>query len=295
RVGGIAGDVFQRGFGQSMEDVGSSIRSVNDNIGDLGDFTDAELTQMSTSALALANTFDADVSEATRAAGQLMKTGLAANATEAFDIITAGFQSGAGASGDLLETITEYSTQFRNMGIDGEQAMGLLSQGLQAGARDADVVADTIKEFSIEAVAGSDRVRAGYEALGMDADAMFSKIGEGGASANGALDETLDALRNVEDPIERNAIAADLFGTKAEDMGEALYALDPSSAVLDDVAGSAQQMVDNLEASPAQQMESAVRTLTGTLGELLLPILTSVASFAEEHPTLFKIIAGAVI
>lgn len=34
----------------------------------------------------------------------------------------------------------------------------------------------------------------------------------------------------MKDPVKRNAAAVALFGTKAEDMGKALFALDPSKA-----------------------------------------------------------------
>ncbi|WP_431888729.1 phage tail tape measure protein [Nocardiopsis alba] len=295
RAGTVSGAVFSAGFGGSMEDVNTALAGVHNNIADMGDLTDAELQDMTTSALALATTFDQDVGQATTAVGQLMKNGLATDAEHAFDIITAGFQSGADRGGDLLDTVTEYGTQFRNMGLSGEQAMGLINQGLEGGARNADLVADAIKEFSIEAVAGSDKVRGGFEALGLDADEMFTAIGNGGDEAAGALDTTLDTLRNVEDPIERNAIATELFGTKAEDLGDALYALDPSAATLDNVAGSAEAMSESMEASPAQQMEAAFRTVATTLGQLLLPVITKVAEFAQEHPTLFKIIAAAVL
>lgn len=295
RAGAVAGSVFSGGFGENLGQVNEAIRGVHTNIGAMGDFTDAELEGMTTNALALASTFDQDVSQSTIAVGQLMKNGLADDAEHAFDIITAGFQSGADRSGDLLDTVTEYGTQFRNLGLDGETAMGMISQGLQGGARDADVVADALKEFSIEAVAGSDRVRAGYDALGMDADDMFAKMGEGGDSAAGALDSTLDTLREVEDPVERNAIATELFGTKAEDLGDALYALDPTTATLENVTGATEDMSDAMADDPSQQMSAALRTITTMLGEMLLPVLLKVSDFVAKHPTLFKIIATAVI
>ena len=294
RAGEIAGNVFSAGFGASIGEVNTALAGVHTNIGDLGSFTDAELQDMTTNALALANTFDVDVSEATVAAGQLMKTGLAANAEEAFDILTAGFQAGADRSGDLLDTITEYGTQFRSMGLDGQTAMGLISQGLQAGARDADTVADAIKEFSIEAVTGSDRIRDGFESLGLPADELFRKISEGGDSANEALDTTLDALRQVEDPIERNAIAVELFGTKAEDLGNALYALDPSAAALENVSGAAGDMATTLEQDPAQVFTSSIRQLGQILTETLAPALEDVAAWASENQGTIQALAVAI-
>src|SRR3546814_9211726 len=125
----------------------------------------------------------------------MIKTGLAKNAEVACDILTRGAQTGANEAEELLDTFSDYSTQFRKLGLDGKTAMGLLSQGLQGGARDADIVADAFKEFSIRAIDGSDKTVEGFQAIGLNAGDMAQRIGKGGKSASGALDLTLDSLR----------------------------------------------------------------------------------------------------
>src|SRR3546814_1665275 len=62
-------------------------------------------------------------------------------------------------------------------------------------------------------------------------------------SSDLALDLTLDSLRRMKDPTEREAAAVALFGTQAEDLGAALFELDPSSATkkLGDVGGAAKK------------------------------------------------------
>lgn len=304
KAGKVAGSVFSDGFGGSLEDVTAAIGGVSSSIGKLGSFTDKQLAQMSKDALALAKTFDVDVNEATSAVGQMIKTGLVKDANEGFDIIAKGMQSiPAQMRDDILPTFQEYGTQFRKVGLDGKTAMGLLSQGLKAGARDADIVADSIKEFSIRAVDGSKTTSDGFKQLGLDGDDMAKKISKGGKTAADGLDTTLDALRRIKDPLERQKIAVELFGTQAEDMGAALYALDPSSAAaatgMDKAAGAAKKLTDKMQASPAQQMDSAMRTLKTTLGEALLPVVTKVAKFLSEHKDTIKeltpIIAGLVV
>jgi CII-binding regulator of phage lambda lysogenization HflD len=293
RAGDVAGDVFSRGFGGSMEDVTDALGGVHSSIGDLGDFTDAELEQMSVSALALAKTFDVDVADATGAVGQMIKTGLVADATEGFDLIAKTMQSvPAALRDDLLPTVDEYSTQFRNLGLTGADAMGLMVQGVEAGARDIDVVADTLKEFSIEAVAGSDKIGDAWDALGLDSDKLFKQMSEGGDSAKEALDQTLQALATMEPGVERNALAVELFGTKAEDMGDALFALDPAAAAaatgLDDTGGSMQDLINAMEGDPAQQFDAVMRTVQNTLGQMLLPVLIRVGEFFRENKDLIK-------
>ncbi|MFE4355104.1 phage tail tape measure protein [Kitasatospora sp. NPDC056800] len=277
--GNIAGRLYGQAYGESVGDATNAVKEVWQSGLLPADATSAEIEKISGSAMALAETFDQDVKGTANAAAQMVRTGLAKNGQEALDILTKGFQQGNDKADDLLDTMVEYGTQFRNVGIDGSQAMGLISQGLKAGARDADVVADTIKEFSIEAVAGSDKIRGGYEKVGLNADRMFAAIGKGGASANDALAQTFDALRKIEDPIKRNAVATELFGTKAEDMGAALYALDPRTATqaMGDFAGAAGKLGDTLHDNSSTRIEQFKRGLeqgfVNFIGGSVLPVL----------------------
>lgn len=271
QLGKSSGKVYAAGFGDSLEDVNLAIENVTKNIGDLGKGAAGGLEGLSKKALTVAQTFDQDLGGVTAAVGQLMRTGMAKNADEAFDIVTKGFQSSANKADDLLETVTEYGTQFRKVGISGQQMTGLLNQGLKAGARDADTVADAIKEFSIRAIDGSKNTAAGFKALGLSGKQMAEDIAGGGPKANKALDLTLDKLRAMKDPAARSAAAVQLFGTKAEDLGDALYALDPSEAVAalgqvegaTDAVGKAMQETSGAKIERFKRRMSAGFTATG--------------------------------
>jgi len=285
----VSADVYANAWGDSTETVNEAIKGVYQNIGDT---TKAKggLEGLTTKALALSETFDQEVGPTTAAVGQMLKTGLAKNADEAFDILTRGFQSGANKADDLLDTVNEYGTQWRKFGLDGKTAMGLLSQGLKGGARDADLVADSIKEFSIRAIDGSTTTAAGFKAIGLDAADMATKIGKGGDSASGALDVTLDKLRAIKDPVKRSAAAVQLFGTQAEDLGDALYSLDPSTAVdsLGKVGGAADKMAKTVGSSPASALESFKRKAVVKLAE----ISGTFISFAMDNQGLFGPLAA---
>ena len=112
RIGEISGNVYAGAWGESIDEVNNAIRSIDQNLGEIENFPDAELEQITGLALDLATAFDVDVSEATRAAGQLIRSGLATDAEDAFDIITTGFQNGANASDEFLDTLSEYSVNF---------------------------------------------------------------------------------------------------------------------------------------------------------------------------------------
>lgn len=268
-LGATAGKIWASGFGESMADVGVAVKRVVQDIGDLGEGAQGGLQGLAQKAMTVSQVFDQDLGGVTRAVGQMLRTGLARDADEAFDIITAGMQQGADKAEDLLETYNEYATQFRSIGLSGKTAMGLLSQGLQAGARDADVVADAIKEFTLEAVKGGKSVMGGFRSLGMDAAATSAALAKGGDGAAKAFDTVLDRLRAIEDPVRRNQVAFELFGTKSEDLQKALYALDPSTAVdaLGQVEGAAQRAGDTMADTTASKIERFKRRVTSAFGE----------------------------
>lgn len=261
--------VYADAWGESTTDVNEAIKGIYQQIGDTS-AAEGGLQGVTEKVMALSETFDQDLGGVSMAVGQMIKTGLAKNADEAMDILTRGFQSGADKAGDLLDTMNEYGTQFRKFGIDGQMATGLLSQGLKAGARDADLVADSIKEFSIRAIDGSETTKEGFKAIGLNAKQMAADIGKGGPTAAAALDLTLDRLRAMKNPVDQAAAATALFGTQSEDLGKALFALDPSSAVaaLGQVGGAADQMAKTVHDNPSAALEQFKRDAQVKLAEV---------------------------
>lgn len=277
RAGEVAGKLWADAYGESMGDVDAAIKSVVHNIGGMRDASSADLQAVSAKAMDLSKILDEDVGATSRAVGKMIKTGLAKDATEAFDILTRGAQLGANEAEDLLDTFSEYSTMFRDIGLDGKTAMGLLSQGLQAGARDSDTVADALKEFAIRAQDASDTSINAFKSLGLNGKEMTAVFAKGGPEAAKGLDTVLDRLRNMKDPVERNATAVALFGTKAEDLGDALFALDPSQAVerLGQVEGATKRagdaMADNAQTKLEQFKRGLQEKLVDFLGGTVIP------------------------
>lgn len=288
QLGEVAGRVYGRGFGESAADAMLSARSVM-QAGLLPKGADAAIIEdLTVKAQALASTFDLDVTQAARAAGQMLRTGLAKNAEEAFDLLTRGFQVSGDQAGDLLDSFSEYSTQFRKLGLSGAEAMGLMNQGVQAGARDLDVVSDALKEFAIRAADGSETSAAGFKALGLSAERMTAIFAKGGPQARDALGMVLERLQAMKDPTEREAAAVALFGTKAEDLQGALLGLDLDTAAqsLGDVGGAAARMGEQLEQSASQKVEAFKRKAQQALVEKLseaLPTIEKVVGWLDKH------------
>lgn len=261
RAGRLAGDIYAANFGESLAQVDDSIRVVlqNTNLA-LGSIDTRPAVER---LLTLANTFDQDLTRSAAAAGQMVRTGMAKDVLQALDILTVGLQGPANKADDLMDTMNEYGTQFRKLGLNGAMSVGLINQAMAAGARDSDVAADALKEFSIRAIDGSELTAASFEGLGLNADRMAARIAAGGPAARAGLGEVLRRLRDVENPARRAQLAVGLFGTQAEDLGDALYAMDTRTAVdgLGKVAGAASRVVDTTGGGAQATIEGYKRKL----------------------------------
>lgn len=288
RVGQIAGDVFTAGFGGSMDEASAAVGAVASSVEDLGSVSDKELTQLSTTAAALAETFEWDVGEAANAAGQLVRTGLVDSTTEGFDAMTRAAQTlPAAMRADIPAVVAEYGIHFNRIGLDAQQAFGMLSQYVAAGGRDIDQAADVLHEFARITSEETDTAAEAFRALGLDSSQMLADIAKGGPSAEAALSATLAALRGMEDPAEQAALGVELFGDMAGEGAEALWAMDPATAAatsgMDEMDGASKRLSDGLADDPARQFSSSIRSLTQTLSAGLAPALQVAAGWAAEN------------
>ncbi|WAL76428.1 phage tail tape measure protein [Kitasatospora sp. YST-16] len=284
RYGKAAGQLYAHGISDSVEEAAQGVSAVM-RAGILPpDATNAQIESITGKVSDLSKTFELDLAQTGNAVGQMLKTGLAKDGTEALDLMTSAMQRMGPRADDLSDTMNEYSTKFRDLGLSGADAMGLMAQGMAAGARDTDVMADALKEFQIRATDGSAASKTAYEAIGLDAEAMTKKIAAGGAGAKEGLQQVLDGLKAIKDPADRSAAAVGLFGTKAEDAGLALYAMDPRTAVaaLGETAGAAERMGTALHDNAKTKLEGFKRSfevgVTNFLGDKVIPSLERAGS-----------------
>lgn len=263
RLGRAAGEAYASNFGDSVESNMDATRlALQFRIIDPTSTTrDAQLVVQSLAGIA--DVLGQDVKPVAAAVSSMLSSGVAGSAQEAFDVLAAGARNGVDRAEDLLDTFTEYPALFKRLGLSGPEALGLINQGLEAGARNSDLAADALKEFQIRATDASESSAEGFRALGLDAEDMTAKIALGGEGAREGLEQVLTALRDMEPGVERNNAAIALFGTQAEDLGDALFAMDLSSAVaeLGTVTGAAQQMFDTLAGNDASKIEQAQRNI----------------------------------
>ncbi|MZF56950.1 replication protein [Streptomyces sp. SID5594] len=279
RQGEAVGKLFANGVTETFEEGAEAIREVVRGGLVKPDATLKQLDAIGTRMVDVARVFGTDMNLQGQAVAALLKNKLAPDATSALDLITVGFQKLGPNAEDLLETFQEYPVQLKKLGLDAKTAMGLFQQGIQGGARDTDIIADAMKEFSIRAVDMSEGSQDAYKSIGLNAEQMSLQIAKGGKGATAGLQTVLDKLREIDDPVKREAAAVGLFGTQAEELGTSLFKLDPGKArgAFDSVDGAAAKLGKTLRSGPSHEITLFTRALKQGLvdfiGGQVLPIL----------------------
>lgn len=269
-------DIYTNNYGDSFEDVADAMAAVTQQMGDLDQ---ASLQNITESAFTLRDTFGYDINESVRAANTMM-TQFGIEGDKAMGLIATGAQNGLDFSGELLDSINEYSVQFAKVGLDADDMFKIMEKGAETGAFNLDKVGDAVKEMSIRVVDGSATTQEGFSAIGLNADEMAAKFIAGGDSAKEAFDQTIQALADMDDPLAQSQAGVALFGTMWEDLGpevvtqlanieDGAYATSDSMEELKDIK------YDDL-GSMMESLGRSVETLLLPLGEALIPLIQQI-------------------
>lgn len=264
--------IYNGNYGESFEDIADAMATVKTSMGNIGT---AELESLTTQALVLRDTFDMDVNESIRAVNSMMDQ-FGVTADEAYTLIAQGAQNGLNQNGDLLDTVNEYSVQFKNAGYSAEDMFNMLANGVDAGTWSVDKLGDAVKEFNIRASDGTvgDAIKENAKAFGLtkkEAETLASEVSTGSV---GAYQKLADKLREVDDDTQRYQLGVSMFGTMWEDLGEeAVLALldtqgeisttsdalnDINSVKYDDLGSALEGVKRNLQTSVAEPIKDEV-------------------------------------
>ena len=270
-------DVYGSNFGESMEDAAAGITSVYQATG----LTDEALAETTKAAYALSDTFGYDVAESARAAKAMM-TNFGIEGEEAMSLIAAGAQNGLDFSGELIDSVNEYSVQFSKLGFTADEMFSIFQQGADSGAWNLDKVGDAVKEFSIRSIDGSKTTTEAFKALGMNADDMMQTFAAGGEGASAAFQNVLTELINMDDQVQRDAIGVSLFGTQWEDLGvEAMAAM----ANVQDGAYDTKNALEGIMEVKYDNLGDAFEGIKRQAEVALLPMASSIANaFTDIAP-----------
>lgn len=274
--------VYRGGYGEGYEDIADAIALIDQQLGEL---SPEELEQTTEAALLLRDTFEYDLNESIRATNTLMGN-FGVSSQEAFDLIAYGAQNGLDFSGELLDTISEYSPQFKKLGLDAYEMFDILASGADAGAWNLDKVGDAIKELSIRAIDMSTTTQEAYAILGLNTQQMAQYFAQGGDAAKGAFNMIIQGLADIEDPVQQSIAGVNLFGSMWEDLGpEVVTQLANMTGASKDAKGSIDELNETKMSSFQSQLEETKRMLSDLgveLGLQLLPYVKKLLEFLQN-------------
>lgn len=200
-------NVYVSNLGEDWQDVADAVATAKQYVGDL----EGDLTGVTEGSLMLRDVFDYDVNESLRASKALMQN-FGVDGYTAMNYIAEGAQNGLDYSGELIDTISEYSVHFKKVGLDIDDMFTIMQEGAESGAWNLDKVGDAVKEFSIRAIDGSDTTKEAYAALGYDANEVMKIFAAGGEDASIAFQQIISDLVSMDDAVARDAVGVQLFG-----------------------------------------------------------------------------------
>lgn len=270
----VMNEVYNAGYGENLGAVSESLSTVIQMTDDLDN---ASLAKVTKHAMALDDVFGFDTTESLRAANSLMdQFGLTSD--QAFNLIVQGAQNGLDQNGDLLDTINEYSVQFRTAGYSADDMFNMLMNGTETGTWSVDKLGDAVKEFNIRM---SDGTASDYlEQLGVDTDAVMKKFNKGGPEAQEAIGTVMDAILECDDATLQYQAGVGLFGTMWEDLGADTVAslMDTQGAI-----SSTADAMDKMDGAAYDTLENSLAVLGRTIkAEVVKPIADKLTPAIKE-------------
>ncbi|MEF3312611.1 phage tail tape measure protein [Paenibacillus sp. GYB004] len=205
--------LYNQNLGEDFDDLASAISTARQVTQLQGDALEATTKH----AIVYRDVFGEDMKESIKAVDTMVKNfGITSN--EAYNLLAQGAQRGLDKSGELLDTANEYTPYFSKLGFSANEMFDIFSAGLDAGAFNLDKVGDGIKEFGIRTKDGSKASMEAYQTIGLSGEQMTAQFAAGGEEAQKAFMATVKAIDELNDPVQKNAVSVQLFGTQAEDL-----------------------------------------------------------------------------
>lgn len=291
---GIAKELYEQNFGESWDDLGGAIASVQQVTGQTG----GALQQTTKDALLMRDAFGFEVGESVRSVDTMMRQ-FGITSDEAFNLLAQGAQTGLDKSGDLMDTANEYSNQFQSLGFSAEEMFDTLAAGSANGAFNLDKVGDAVKEFNIRSKDGSKTSSEAFQMLGLNADKMMQTFASGGPAAKQAFGDVMSMIADIEDPVARNTIGVALMGSQFEDLeASTIAAMGGAKQTFDQTLGKMDELNAAKISSPGEALSMLGRQLETNLlipfGQKLLPYIKQFSDWVTANQPQIEALAGTL-
>ncbi|TKI92227.1 phage tail tape measure protein, partial [Bacillus wiedmannii] len=269
-LGKIAKETWKDGFGQSIEEVDQSLIKVYQNMKEV---PHEELEEATKSAMTLGKTFDSDINEVTRGAGQLM-TNFGISSKEAFDLFAAGGQEGLNYSNEMFDNVSEYAPLYKQAGFSANEMFTIMANGTRDGSYNLDYINDLVKEFGIRVQDGSKGVANAFAEMSPETQKVWDNFNKGKGTSADVFNAVLGDLGKMDDKVKANQLGVAVFGTKWEDMGaQAVLGLNDANGALGDVEGTMGKMQKTQQEAFGVRWQKLMRTTMASLEPLGQAIL----------------------
>ncbi len=334
RIGGVAGALYAGAYGENLGEVNGAVAEVMSSFDGMRNASSEDLQALTANAMDFATAMEVDVAEGARTAGVLVKTGLAKDAKEAFDLLTVASQEAGPAMVEpIMEAASLYGVNFNAIGISGHAAMAILVDASKGGEEALDKAGDAVKEFAIKAVDLGDKgAQEALAGLGLSGRQMADDLLAGGDTAQQAFMRVVDGLQKIKSPSDQAATSVALFGTPLEDLSKDqipvfLDAMSQAGGELENVAGATDRVGAGLAGNAASNLtmfkRGVMTTFVDVVGGKALPVVDKLASvlavglgpaldavggtlgavggivedvtgFLSEHETTSRVLAGVI-
>lgn len=285
RLKDVTLDIFGANFGNDMNDAADAVAAVSRNLDELGVTSDSEIQAAAQNAIMLRDAFGMDFNESITTIQSLMQN-FGITSQEAFDFLVDAQQRGLDSSGDLQDTIKEYGPLFKEAGADLDNFQSLLVTGFQPGVLGTDKAADLFKEYFIRIQDGSESTASALEAIGINTTQFFDEMKDGSRTAASSFDEIMEGLADLDDPIQRNILGVQLFGTQWEDLGpEAANSITLANGYTEQLAGTTESLnaqYDTLGSLFQGVWRTFAVNVLGPIGDKLLNLGQTIVPFLTK-------------
>ena len=177
-----------------------------------------ELKQFRNEVQAISDTFGKDFRETLNTANALTRQ-FGISTDEAVSLLKEGLISGADVSGEFLQNVREYSTFFKEAGLNADEFIAIVSQTNKDGLF-SDKGIDAIKEATIRLREMTTATSTALENIGLDSKQVQKELVSGSKTIFDVIREISARLGELpENSAAVGAAIADIFGEAGEDAG----------------------------------------------------------------------------
>ncbi|MBD3107175.1 phage tail tape measure protein [Bacillus sp. AGMB 02131] len=272
---------------KELDELDSSAWSSGKSTGDLAyvvslvkqqlkDVPTEKIAEVGEQALAVADTFNFDVNEVIRTTDLLM-TNMGLTAEEAFGVIIYGCQEGANAEGDLLDTLTEYSSALIDSGLTAQEMAQMIVLGMDEGAMSTDKLMDAVKEFGVQGTESTKSFKEeGIDQLSKGTQDLYQQYLDGKVTVSDVMFSAINDLKGVDNQVDQNKIGMALFGTMWEDTGsKAILAMGGAKDATIETESKVKDLTENVSENQEKWEELKTKGKKGmeVLGSAIEPVV----------------------